>query len=170
MAWLTDAHGNKCSVEYWGSKEAAQAALDSLKDCDECINCSRCSGCSRCSDCSDLNNASPVEADATSPLVPTVPIIENLHKKLYDAVTQPDALNMDGWHTCEKTHCRARWVVTLAGAEGKALERFFDPLLAAMKIYDASCPDYKINPARFFDSNEDALDDMRKLAEQEKSI
>jgi len=35
-----------------------------------------------------------------------------------------------------------------------------------MKIYDASAPGYKINPCRFFDSNEDALADMKKLAEK----
>ena len=80
-------------------------------------------------------------------------------------MTQPGALNMGDWHTCENTHCRGGWVISLAGKEGKALEQFFDPLLAAMKIYDASCPGYKINPARFFDSNEEALEDMRKLAE-----
>ncbi len=62
-------------------------------------------------------------------------------------------------------HQLAEDVVTLAGEEGKALETFFDPLLAAMKIYDASCPGYKINPGRFFDSNEDALADMKALAE-----
>jgi len=31
--WLTDANGNRCSVQYFGSVEAAQAALDSLKNC-----------------------------------------------------------------------------------------------------------------------------------------
>ena len=34
-----------------------------------------------------------------------------------------------------------------------------------MKIYDASCPGFKINPARFFDSNENALADMKRMAE-----
>ena len=72
---------------------------------------------------------------------------------------------MGGWHTCETTHCRAGWVVHLAGEAGKALEEFFNTELAAMKIYEASCPGYKINPARFYDSNEEALEDMRKLAE-----
>ena len=60
----------------------------------------------------------------------------------------------------------AGWVVTLAGAEGKALESRFGTLLAAMKIYDASDPSYRINPCRFFDSNEDALADMKRLAEK----
>lgn len=72
---------------------------------------------------------------------------------------------MDSWHTCEKTHCRAGWVVTLAGAPGKELEERFGTALAAMKIYDASDPDFKINPCRFFDENEDALADMKKLAQ-----
>ena len=52
-----------------------------------------------------------------------------------------------------------------AGKKGKELEKFFNTELTAMMIYDASCPDFKINPARFYDSNEDALADMRKLAE-----
>lgn len=39
--WLTGENGNKASVEYFGSREAAQAALDSLVDCRNCINCSR---------------------------------------------------------------------------------------------------------------------------------
>jgi hypothetical protein len=72
---------------------------------------------------------------------------------------------MDAWHTCANTHCRAGWVVTLAGEEGRALEQRFNTQLAAMKIYDASCPGFKINPCRFFDNNEDALADMKKLAE-----
>jgi len=98
-----------------------------------------------------------------------IPKIDNIHQRVYEAVTgTPDALEMSTWHTCETTHCRAGWVVTLAGAEGRALERRFNTSLAAMMIYDASCPGYKINPARFFDSNEDALADMKRLAEGEE--
>lgn len=33
ITWLSDVDGNKCSVEYFGSAEAAQAALDSLRRC-----------------------------------------------------------------------------------------------------------------------------------------
>jgi hypothetical protein len=33
MKWITDANGNKCSVEYCGTEKDAQAALDSLKNC-----------------------------------------------------------------------------------------------------------------------------------------
>jgi hypothetical protein len=71
---------------------------------------------------------------------------------------------MDSWHTCENTHCRAGWVVALTGNAGRALESRFDTPLAAMMIYDTSAPGFKINPCRFFDSNEDALADMQRLA------
>lgn len=33
QTWLKDKNGNKCSVEYFGSREAAQKALDSLENC-----------------------------------------------------------------------------------------------------------------------------------------
>jgi hypothetical protein len=95
-----------------------------------------------------------------------VPIIPDIHKAVYAAASQPEALRMKTWHTCEKKHCRAGWVVTLAGPAGKALEARFSTLLAAMKIYDASDPNFKINPCRFFDDNEAALADMKRLAEQ----
>jgi hypothetical protein len=72
---------------------------------------------------------------------------------------------MENVHTCANTHCRAGWVITLAGKEGKELEQRFGWNLAAMKIYDASAPGFKINPCRFFDTNADALADMKALAE-----
>jgi hypothetical protein len=94
-------------------------------------------------------------------------LVSDLHKRIYEAASAPGALAMNSWHTCEKTHCRAGWVIALAGDEGRALEQRFDTALAAMKIYDASCPGFKINPCRFFDDNEAALADMKKLAEVE---
>jgi hypothetical protein len=72
---------------------------------------------------------------------------------------------MENVHTCEKTHCRGGWIITLAGEAGRKLEQFFNWELAAMKIYDASAPGFKINPARFYDSNAAALADMKMLAE-----
>ncbi len=93
-----------------------------------------------------------------------MPVIKDIHTTIYAAASNPKALAMERWHTCEKTHCRAGWVVTLAGSEGKALEKFYNTELAAMLIYDASDPGFKINPARFYDSNDDALADMKRLA------
>ena len=73
---------------------------------------------------------------------------------------------MESVHTCEKTHCRAGWVITLAGGAGRKLEDFFNWELAAMKIYEASAPGFKIHPARFYDNNAEALADMKALAEE----
>ena len=72
---------------------------------------------------------------------------------------------MTDWHTCENTHCRAGWTVALAGEAGKKLEQFHNTELAAMLIYRES--GYHINPARFYDRNEAALEDMKRLAEAE---
>jgi hypothetical protein len=112
-----------------------------------------------CSDCSDCHGHRGADGDLKPP---PVPIIPDIHSRVYDAVSQPKALDMSAWHTCETTHCRAGWVVALAGEEGKALEAFHNTDLAARMIYEAS--GYKINPARFHDSNEAALEDMRQLA------
>lgn len=54
----------------------------------------------------------------------------------------------------------------MAGEAGKNLEEFFCTELAAIMIYDASCPGFEINPCRFYDTNEASMEDMRKLAEQ----
>lgn len=92
-----------------------------------------------------------------------MPTIPDIHKRLYEAVSAPRALNMSTWHTCETTHCRAGWVVTLAGDAGKALEEFHNTELAAMLIYRAS--GYEINPARFYDPDSVTLKHMKDLAE-----
>ena len=71
---------------------------------------------------------------------------------------------MGTWHTCEKTHCRAGWIVTLAGESGRELQLRFNTELAAMLIYRESTGK-RISPVRFYDSNEDALADMKRCAE-----
>jgi hypothetical protein len=79
-----------------------------------------------------------------------------------DAVKAPGALDMSSWHSCNTTHCRAGWVVHLAGEAGYALERFHNTPLAAQLIYRAS--GYNINPGRFYDNGADAMADMTRLA------
>ena len=96
---------------------------------------------------------------------PPVPVIPDIHQTIYAAASNPEALVMDAWHSCEKTHCRAGWAVTLAGEAGRALERFYNTPLAALMIYDASDRTFKINPGRFYDDNDAALADMKRLAE-----
>ena len=95
---------------------------------------------------------------------PPIPVIENIHQKVLEAVSKPDALDMGSWHTCNTTHCRAGWVVHLAGEAGYALERYHNTALAAQLIYRES--GYEINPGRFYDSNAEAMADMQRLADQ----
>ena len=92
-----------------------------------------------------------------------VPVVADIHRRVYEAASHPGAFDMQAWHTCDTTHCRAGWVIHLAGDEGYALAKKTDPVFAAMQIYKAS--GYEISPVRFFDTNEAALEDMRKLAE-----
>jgi hypothetical protein len=108
-----------------------------------------------------LKNSKPVEVEAAALVIPKV---ADLDKRVFAAASAPGALDMDAWHTCEKTHCRAGWIVTLAGDEGKKLQQFYNTELAAMLIYRESTG-RRIHPARFYDENEAALEDMRKLAE-----
>lgn len=111
------------------------------KGCWNCFGCSRCSDCSVCSRCFDLRNASPTERSEENPTAGfKVPIIEGIHKKVLDAVSNTGSLDMSRWHSCETTHCRAGWVVTLAGEEGKKLEDKTTTAFAAMQIYHASSP------------------------------
>ena len=69
---------------------------------------------------------------------------------------------MGNWH-CGTTHCRAGWVVTLAGKAGKALEDSTSTPFAAMQIYRASDPTWRMSD--FFATKEEALADMKRLAE-----
>ena len=76
---------------------------------------------------------------------------------------------MSDWHSCETTHCRAGWVVTLAGDDGKKLEKETSTLFAAMQIYKASSP-IRVSPVRFFDANETAIADMQRCADEESKL
>jgi len=76
---------------------------------------------------------------------------------------------MGDWHTCNSTHCRAGWVVHLAGEAGYALERFHDTALAAQLIYRESSPTLPVSPPRFYEDNETAMADMQRMAEAESN-
>jgi hypothetical protein len=73
---------------------------------------------------------------------------------------------MGNWHTCDTTHCRAGWVVALAGEGGRALEWAYGTPSAAALIYMASDPSLERIPD-FYCGNVDALEDMRRLADAE---
>lgn len=133
-------------------------------NCSDCFDCSGCSDCSRCSGCSDCYDCSDKKGNFT------IPTITNIHNAILEVVTSsPDALKMSKWHTCETEHCRAGWVVTLAGEEGKKLEEETSTLFAAMQIYKASSP-IRVSPVRFFDSNDKAMEDIKRCAEEEANL
>jgi hypothetical protein len=94
------------------------------------------------------------------------PKIENIHKAIYAAASADGALNMGKWHTCETTHCRAGWAVHLAGEEGRALEENIGTAAAGALIYIASDPTLERVP-NWYASNDEALADMKALAEKE---
>jgi hypothetical protein len=96
-----------------------------------------------------------------------VPVIENIHTKVLEAVSAPKALNMSTWHSCDTTHCRAGWVVHLAGKDGYDLEAKTSTLFAAMQIYHKSNPDVPVSPVRFFENDKEAMADIKRCAEQE---
>jgi len=98
-----------------------------------------------------------------------VPVIPNIHQAILTAVEKPDALKMSDWHTCDTTHCRGGWVVTLAGEKGKKLEAASSTLFAAMQIYKASSP-IRVSPVRFFESDAVAMADIKRCAAEEKNL
>jgi uncharacterized protein YjbI with pentapeptide repeats len=97
---------------------------------------------------------------------PEVPAVPALDRKIRDLIdTGEGALDMGQWHTCETTHCRAGWAITLAGEAGHKLEEEHGPCRAGRMIYLASTG----RVPHFFATNEAALEDIRaRAAEQEE--
>ena len=93
------------------------------------------------------------------------PVIDDIHAKVYAAASQPGALDMGSWH-CGTSHCRAGWVVTLAGQPGLDLEAKIGTPAAAMAIYMASDPERWKNERLpdFYCDNKTALADMARMA------
>ncbi len=95
---------------------------------------------------------------------PEVPVVENLDSRMLAAVSDGvGKLDMSDWHSCETTHCRAGWAITLAGEAGAALEAKHGPRRAGAQIYRASTG----RSPHFFASNSQATEDIKRCAEEE---
>jgi hypothetical protein len=98
---------------------------------------------------------------------PEVPVVEQLDAKILRAVTLGGGtLNMSEWHTCETTHCRAGWAITLAGDAGRALEAEHGPHRAGAMIYRASTG----RVPYFYATTENALADIWRCAEESGEV
>jgi len=114
----------------------------------------------------DLRDADLGDADLGG--ADWIPKIENIHQRIFDAASKDGALDMSTWHVggyCGTTHCRAGWTVVLAGEGGRVLEGAYGTGVAAALIYQASDPKLERTP-NWNAPNEDAMADMKRLAEQ----
>lgn len=104
------------------------------------------------------------EAAAEEP--PEVPVIPRIHSTLLEAIKRTGcALDMNTWHTCETTHCRAGWVVHLAGEAGKKLKDKVGTPRAASMIYRKSDPGCRV--PHWFATTDRAMADIEKAARLE---
>lgn len=69
---------------------------------------------------------------------------------------------MSMWHTCQTTHCRAGWAITLAGDAGRVLEWAIGASAAGALIYARSYPELPV--PNFHASNTDAMADIESRA------
>jgi uncharacterized protein YjbI with pentapeptide repeats len=111
----------------------------------------------------NLSDANLRSADLSDANLREIPSIPDIHKAVYEAASKPGALDMSSWHSCGTTHCRAGWVVALAGEAGAAMEYCLGTPAAAALIYIKSDPNLERVPD-FYCDNEAALADMKRLA------
>ena len=91
---------------------------------------------------------------------PDVPVVEQLDRKILSAIEAGGTLDMSKWHSCETTHCRAGWAITIAGEAGKDLEQKRGAHIAGRMIYLASTG----RSPNFFATNAKALADIQAMA------
>jgi hypothetical protein len=153
----------------WEKQNEKNEACWSCSDCSNCYGCSNCSDCYGCYGCSGCSyKIDQKTVNNPIPGFPEIPVVENIHQKVCEAVTMvPDALDMNAWHICDTIHCRAGWVTYIAGEAGRILEEHTSTEFAAMQIYKASSK-IRVFPPRFYDNNEKALEDIKRCAEEEK--
>ena len=111
----------------------------------------------------DLRNAYLSGADLRGATdLPAAPVIPNIDAAILAEIVAGGVIDMDNWHTCETTHCRAGWAIYLADEAGAALERRYGTNVAGALIYAASRPNNRV--PNWFASAEEALADLRASA------
>ena len=80
------------------------------------------------------------------------------------AIENGGTLDMATWHVCETTHCRAGWVVHLAGDVGGALEYCLSTPVAAALIELASEPELNGKVPDYYTDAPTAFADIKRLA------
>lgn len=116
----------------------------------------------------NLSRASLTGTQVHDTFAGPVPVVQDLHRRLADVLQDPSLLDMATWH-CETTHCRAGWIVTLAGPAGQAFETSVGVCTAAALISRASEPgtfEHERIPD-FFTTKALALADIRRLGLQQ---
>ncbi len=104
-------------------------------------------------------------ADLSGANLSAIPIVPNIDVAILAAIEAGGALDMATWHTCQTTHCRAGWAITLAGEDGAKLEANIGPAAAGTLIYAASRPGKRVPD--FYANNEEALEDLRAGAQEQ---
>jgi uncharacterized protein YjbI with pentapeptide repeats len=94
--------------------------------------------------------------------------VPDLDKNILAAIEAGGKLNMESWHTCETTHCRAGWAIHLAGEKGTLLEALYGSSAAGALIYAASRPDKPIPD--FHASNDIAMASIKADAASGKAV
>ena len=90
--------------------------------------------------------------------------VPHLDAKILERIQSGGRLEVDCWHSCDTSHCRAGWAVVVAGPAGRALEWMQGTRAAASLIYAASRPKNKIPDFAAELDNEEVLNDIKKCA------
>jgi hypothetical protein len=94
-----------------------------------------------------------------------IPVIENIDSKILAAIEAGGTLDMGSWHSCETSHCRAGWAITIAGEAGLDLEKSVGSSAAGALIYAKSAPTLPV--PNFYSDDDEALADIKARAAAE---
>ncbi len=151
----------------FGEEGGVRANLSGADLCDANLSGANLSGADLCDanlSGANLSGADLCDADLGEDRLSNVPVIESVHAKILSSIKAGGKLEMGAWHTCETTHCRAGWVVTLAGEAGKKLEEQYGTPAAAALIECKSEPRLEWKVPNYYASNDAALEQIRELA------